>query len=191
MMKQIKGFVVANLLPYLAMAAAAVIFSGFALYAAYEKGGDDTDAKWRLRQVALAQAASDAIMELKDDNRALEKARAVDAANITNLMRQGVKRHATKANTIINDVRAGTIKLRVPTIYAPTSCTDGGGGAGGIRLGNDGSRRAELSRQASEFFIGEAARADEIVEKLTACQTQLLADRRKQGRHASVVSEVR
>lgn len=74
-----------------------------------------------------------------------------------------------KARFIVG-VRAGTIKLRDPF----QASTKSGGGITAEALGTTGGRDAEtgceLSAEASEFLYSEAARADKIVEQLTACQ---------------------
>lgn len=56
---------------------------------------------------------------------------------------------------------------------AGTAVTASGGG--------DGQTEAELSGEASEFLLGEASRANEVVHQLELCQAVVIEDRRLCG----------
>jgi len=67
--------------------------------------------------------------------------------------------------------------LRIGTVGTP-ACADPVPATSAGTTGRDGETRAELSPDAAEFLIGEASRADKIVEQLNACQAVLVQDRK-------------
>lgn len=80
-------------------------------------------------------------------------------------------------NAALAGVGNGTIVLRD---FGAPSCTDRGGAssqAGAPGSGNDGEAGSKLSERLANYLIGEATRADKVVDQLTACQAQVLSDR--------------
>jgi hypothetical protein len=128
---------------------------------------------------ALAEAAAK-IKQLEEERAAREKQHAAEVAKIDAEGQRRVKDAQATKDRFIADVRAGRIVLRDPGAH--NACPDGGGGGAGAPAPGagvgDGAGAGQLSGAAVEFLLGEAARADQVVERLTACQRILLEDRR-------------
>lgn len=76
-----------------------------------------------------------------------------------------------KKDAVIADLRAGTLRLRLPSDVPGTSTPAASPGK------CDGPAGSELPRSLAEFLLAQAARADEIVFQLQSCQAILRADR--------------
>lgn len=179
MIAKSKGFVWSGLLPYLVPAFVLAFGAWYAVSTIYEKGEKAERLKWEASQAKLAEDSTKAVLDLKAENHALEKSRYEYAANLTASLNNRIKQNENDGNRVIDDVRTGVIKLRVPTKSAAV-CDSGASGIGASLTRDNGTRGAELSDEAAQFFISETIRANRIVFKLTACQAQLAKDRGKQ-----------
>lgn len=78
-----------------------------------------------------------------------------------------------RRDSLIAQLRAGTLRMRDPG-PRPAVPPDGAvAQAGPGQPDHDGAGGAELSMQAGEFLLAEAARANGVVRKLTRCQGDL------------------
>lgn len=80
-------------------------------------------------------------------------------------------------NKTISDLRAGAVRLRdTGTRYTigPDPMSNAATGSGGC----NGSPGGQLSIETSEFIVGLAAEADDIVHQLDACQQIIIEDRK-------------
>ena len=86
-----------------------------------------------------------------------------------------LKNVSTQKNVIIDNLRAGAIRLRDPgTSY--TLGADKLPGVGATASGCNGEAGGKLSDATSEFLITEASRADEVTRQLQLCQKIILID---------------
>lgn len=78
-----------------------------------------------------------------------------------------------RRDSLIAQLRAGTLRMRDPGSRpaVPPDGTVAQTGPG--QPDHDGAGGAELSMQAGEFLLAEAARANGVVHKLTRCQGDL------------------
>jgi hypothetical protein len=182
-----RGFISPNLLIGLAILAALVaLLWGVRAYlsSVYEDG--------RERGVAetVAQYA-------KRDNQALRDAIAAKLTAEARVAATEIKAQATFAllaadyqkdvdnaearnRDVLNDLRAGALRLRDPGATACAAVSAGGQGAatpGAATRSND-QAGGELSAQFAGFLLSEAARADAITLQLGACQAVIREDRR-------------
>lgn len=133
------------------------------------------------RDNAALTKANDRIKELEDQARAKEHEHAQAMATASSKYQEDLKHEKTAKDRAIAALRSGDLRLRIPV-----ACPEGAGGSttaapGPGAIGRDGETRAELSVQASEFFVGLTNEADEVVRQLTACQAVVIADRKQQG----------
>lgn len=136
---------------------------------------------WLARENTALIKANARIKELEDQTRAREREHAQDMAAASAKYQEDLTHEKAAKNRAVADLRSGALRLRIPV-----TCPDGAGGSGSAPLGpgtagRDGEARAELSVQASEFLVGLASEADEVVHQLTACQAVVTADRKQQG----------
>ncbi|WP_416242773.1 lysis system i-spanin subunit Rz [Azospira sp. APE16] len=165
-----------------------VLLSGLLIGAFYAYGqqqfglGEKVErTAWLDRDNAALTKANDRIKELEDNYRAKEREHAQDMATALAKYQEDLKHEKAAKDRAIADIRSGDLRLRIPV-----ACPEGAGGSttaapGPGAIGRDGETRAELSVQASEFLIGLASEADEVVLQLTACQAVVIADRKQQG----------
>jgi hypothetical protein len=136
---------------------------------------------WLARENTALTKANARIKELEDQARAKEREHAQDMAAASAKYQEDLKHEKAAKDRAVADLRSGALRLRIPV-----ACPDGAGGSGIATpgpgtVGRDGETRAELSVQASEFLVGLASEADEVVHQLTACQAVVIADRKQQG----------
>jgi prophage endopeptidase len=142
-------------------------------------GKDVERVKWEKRENKELAAANKKIIDLTEKARADESLHAVKLASISAQYQEDLKNVKDKAARVISDVRAGTLKLRIPV--TERACTSEGSKVEASTERRDGEARAELSKEASEFLIGLTGEADEVVEQLQACQRIVEEDRRTCG----------
>lgn len=115
------------------------------------------------RQRAI-EVARDKEIELQDkDRQALETLRRENRETVA------------ERDRIIASIRADNLRLQERFRHqAGTRVPNSTGGT----TGDSGTRECGLRREDEEFIIREAARADQVVNKLTACQAKLNATQR-------------
>ncbi|HAF00402.1 MAG TPA: hypothetical protein DCG63_03820 [Methylophilaceae bacterium] len=146
------------------------------LYGVYHMGESDERMRWQLKESQALIAANEQILNLKNQKYDLEQQHKQDMATATAAHVKEIENVQNQANLAIDRVRAGTLKLRIPTLR-PTSCAGASSGASASLSGSEQAATSELSTEAAEFLIGEAKRADQIVSQLNACQAILNQER--------------
>lgn len=136
---------------------------------------------WLNRENTALTKANTQIKALEDKYRAQEQKHAQDMAAASAKYQEDLMHEKDTKDRVIADLRSGALRLRVPV-----TCPDGAGGSGTAApgpstIGRDGETRAELSISASEFLVGLANEADQVVRQLTACQAVVFSDRQAQG----------
>lgn len=135
---------------------------------------------WQERENAALTAANTRIATLEEQARISERDHAQAMADTSAQYQKELSDERATKDRVIADLRRGALRLRIPT----TDHAAGGSSAaahGTASLGGDGEARCELSVSASEFLVGLANEADEIVRQLAACQAVIAADRKLQG----------
>ena len=146
---------------------------------AYSAGQQAERAAWQSLESAKLLAANKRIRALEAERAAREAAHADALAAIDREKSKEVANVEARKERFVSDVVAGRIRLFDP---GARSCPRGGGDEGAApRAGagvGDGEGGGELSGPLAQFLIGEAARADKVVVRLSACQRILEEDRK-------------
>lgn len=147
-------------------------------------GKDKVEAVWQAREAKINADTAVAIQAAGAKTLAAERASAERAAAASTAYQNKLKEKDREKATAIANQRAGNIRLRDPnastsTCRDPVSPTGPGPGghpsSPGPRLPVEST--GVLSGRTSEFLIGEASRADKVVEQLAACQAIIKSDR--------------
>ena len=141
----------------------------------HKVGSDAVTVKWQKQAADVQRAQADALAAahagvITAERRAAEQLAAASARYQVALKEKEDEKQLAVA-------RAAARGLWVDTV---DTC---GGEAGNSEApapagGRDGSARSRLSEEAAGFLIGEASRADQVVEQLKACQGVVLEDRK-------------
>ena len=162
-----RGF---TLLAYGLVALALVIALSVALRKVYTAGEAAADARWQARELKInedtARKLADATAAALAESRAIAKRYNESSAGYQAKLRE--KDHAL--DIALNAVRSGERRLSIPVTDSNALCGTAESGTSAAAGGRDGEARAKLSDAAAGFLIGEASRADKVVEQLTACQ---------------------
>ncbi|WP_048811773.1 lysis protein [Methylobacillus flagellatus] len=162
----------------------ALLLAGLHLYGQHQfsLGEAAEKARWVARDNAALRAANAEIAELNTQARVQERQHAEAVATISRQFQEQLHHVKSQKDSVIADLRAGAVRLRIPVTPASTSAACSGipAEAFASAAGRDGGARAELSAEAAEFLVGLASEADEVVEQLTSCQALLRADRQVQ-----------
>lgn len=160
-----------------------VVMLGLVFSAGYFVNDQIWTVKWLKQQKALSDA-----------NGALERERASYQEQVNQWERhsgelslqiqdaydRGMKDGAAETNAVLAGVDAGNQRLRerfsCPKVTTKASVP----ATSSIASQFDGAGQAGLSREDAKFLVRIAGEADGVVRKLTACQSQLLIDRRKE-----------
>lgn len=135
-------------------------------------GKDKVEVVWQAREAKTNAATAVAVQAAGAKTLAAERASAEAVASVSAGYQAKLKekdREKATALAIAGGLRIGT--ARPAARGNAVSPTDSG------PVGRDGEASAELSRDSAEFLIGEASRADKVVEQLTACQAIIKSDR--------------
>lgn len=146
----------------------------------YLKGEHDgktaEKAEWQGRENTELTAANAKIFALEEGARKLEREHAQRLADISAKFEKDKANAAAQKERDIAAARAGALSLRIPS-----PCKDPGGSDGGAAPASpgerDGAKTTELPRAVTEFLLGFADDADEVVDQLTACQAVISSDR--------------
>lgn len=125
----------------------------------------------------LAQANAKIIL-LETAARAQEHQHAAQLAQVATTYEKEKADVAAQKDSVIAQLRAGTVRLHdpySPGFKAPGSPASPAAASTGRCDGGEGS---ELSQRTSEFLVGLASRADEVVKQLQACQAVVKSDRK-------------
>ena len=137
-------------------------------------GVDATEVVWQAREAKINAASAEAIKAAQDRVITAERASAARGAETSAEYQRKLKEKDREKATALAIARG----LRIGTTGAQ-ACGNAVPPVGPGTTGRDGETSSELSRDAAEFFIGEANRADKIVEQLNACQAIVAGDRMK------------
>lgn len=165
---------------------AVLLLAAAAVYAIYSYGqqqfglGEKAErATWLARENAQLTKANAKIKQLEEKYRQLEQDRAEVQAAISSKYQKDLNHVKTEKDRVIAGLRDGAFRLRIPVA---TRLNAYGGSAAEVAApacGRDGGTRTELPVEASEFLVGLASEADEVVKQLGACQAVINADRTK------------
>lgn len=146
--------------------------------ASYRFGVDVERGRNAVNENAKLAQLGEKLLTLQNQKHDLESLRVKEMKNITLKYEERLKDVEVNASNALAAVRAGALKLRIPTqVHAADSHRASGTVGASITL-DHAKADAELSDAAAEFFISEASRADQVVEQLNACQTQVDSDRK-------------
>lgn len=157
----------------------AAVVAAFYAYGQQQFGLGETSerAAWLARENIALTTANGRIKELENQARTREHEHAQDMAKASTKYQEDLKHEKAAKDRVIADLRRGDLRLRVP-VTCPVSAAGGRTAALGTgTAGRDAGARAELSVEASEFLVGLASEADEVVHQLGACQAIINADR--------------
>ncbi len=135
-------------------------------------------AAWLKRENAELTAANANIKALEEKYRQQEHDAADAIAVISFKYQEDLKHVKSEKDRVIAGLRGGAFRLRVPVAATSAACGDSAPEAASAPGGRDGGARAELSVTASEFLVGLASDADEVVRQLTRCQEVIIEDRK-------------
>jgi hypothetical protein len=120
-------------------------------------------------------------LRLSNEVRAKESAHAAKLASFSKTYQEQLQNVRLEKDKFISSVRAGSVKLYIPKPARSVGDYPTLGQVNVTASRCDASAEGELPRDVTEFLYGEASRADEIVNQLTACQAVVLEDRRVCG----------
>ncbi|BCB28409.1 hypothetical protein SKTS_32950 [Sulfurimicrobium lacus] len=168
------------------LAAVALIAAVVAAFYAYGQqqfglGMTSERATWLARENGALTKANGRIKELEEQARTREHEHAQDMAVASAKYQEDLKHEKAAKDRVIADLRRGDLRLRIPVTCPVPAAGDRTAALGTGPAGRDGETRAELSVEASEFLVGLASEADEVVHQLTACQAVVNADRKQPG----------
>jgi prophage endopeptidase len=132
---------------------------------------------WQKRSNVELASVNAEILRLTEKARLDERRHNDQLAAAAAFYEQEKKRALEAKDRAIADLRAGALRLRDPHA---TACPSSPGTAGGATTSpgeRDGGAPGRLSREAAEFLLGEATRANEVVHQLAACQAVVRSDR--------------
>jgi len=134
-------------------------------------------AEWLSRENTELTEANALIVALEEAAREKERQHALAMAAVSAQYQEDLRDEKATRDRVVADLRSGAQRLRIELARRETA---GGSGTaeGSASAGRcDGETHAELSVAASEFLVGLASEADEVVRQLTACQAVVTADR--------------
>lgn len=148
----------------------------------FSQGEEAEKSRWLARENIQLRAANEEISQLNTQAREQERQHAEAMAHISTQFQEQLHHVKSAKDSVIADLRAGAVRLRIPVTSASASAACGGipAEAFASAAGRDGETRAELSAEAAEFLVGLASEADEVTQQLSACQALLQADREVQ-----------
>lgn len=167
MTAQIKLVIV---LVVLGLAGAGFWYYGHWMYGEGKKAAELTVAQRDNKDLIAARAE---VSKLNADVRALEDQHAIEVAAIDTQGQEELRRVQAAKEKFVGDVVAGRIRLFDPYTRCPGNSADSASKVASALSVGDAARGAELSKPLANFLIGEASRADQVVVKLTTCQTLL------------------
>lgn len=119
----------------------------------------------------------DRLHELEEQVRQQEHDHSVEMAEIDKVNQKELTDARAKSGAFIDDVMSGKLRLYDPHARCGRPNSNTGETVASPSV-DHGATGAELSDEVERFLELEAARADEVVIQLTACQAILRADRK-------------
>lgn len=133
---------------------------------------------WQGKESKELSEANSLIQTLQTSAREKEYQKAEDTAQISKSYQAVLTAEGLKNEKIISDLRNGIIRLRQPSTPSPRTDSNTTSETTPATSGCNGETGSELSAGTSGFLYSKAARADKIVEQLTACQQIVTEDRK-------------
>ena len=143
-----------------------------------EEGHTAERVVWQARETAQLAEFNAKIIKLETDARAQEQQHAAHLDQIATTYEKEKADVTAQKDSVIAQLRAGTMRLHDP--HSPGFKAPGGPASpAAASTGRcDGGEGSELSQRTSEFLVGLASRADEVVKQLQACQAVVKSDRK-------------
>jgi len=139
----------------------------------HDRGIAEEKARWQARESAELAQANNTIAFLNNAYRDREQKFAIELNAQSTKYQEEKKRAKAQRDRDVAAVRDG-FRLSDPGARPAPACESGGGSAPATAVaaagGPDAARGGELSGEATGFLLGEAARADEVVDKLHRVQ---------------------
>ena len=144
----------------------------------FERGKAQVEARVAQRDNEALLEALNRLKMAQDRVRALEDQNKADLALAAANLKKGLDNAEKAKNVALAGVRDGSIRLRIDLAECTSnSVRNTPSAAGPSGQHNNGTTTGQLSREASEFLIGEASRADKIAKQLGAAQEIITKDR--------------
>ncbi|QKN87897.1 Rz lysis protein [Acinetobacter phage vB_AbaP_Alexa] len=140
------------------------------LHFTYTAGYDKSERVWLDKYTTeLGKLNDQLIASQRKERAAVEKQEQIEADLLAKQ-----KEQAANANAIINDLRAGNVRLRDQFKIKQCASVSGTTGSAG---GSDAASTGGLSEADVRFLVSEASRADQLAEQLIAAQQVITNDR--------------
>lgn len=131
---------------------------------------------WQAREAKNLQSYNDELRKQELEARGKELATAERQAAIDATYQENLRVSNNERDRALADLAAGRIRLR--NLAAALQARERGASEAAPGAGeHHGAEGAGLSDETSRYLVGEAARADAVVEQLTACQALVKSDR--------------
>jgi prophage endopeptidase len=160
---------------YLVAAIVGLVALGAAGYKGYGLGADHVRAEYADRYLAAVTEAAALTQATQEKYRAQEQAHSQAVAQIATDYQGRLTDAQAKTALALNSIRSGSVRLRDPGAKA---CSDPAPGTAATASRSDGDSASGLSDQLATFLVSEAARADQVVLQLSACQQVVISDRK-------------
>ena len=148
--------------------------------AGYDRGVDETKARYSARDNAALQAALAGLKAAQDRIAAVEAKAAAASASVDSQYQKGVKDGKANTDKLVAAARAGALRLRDPG--AVTGCSPGAvvgavPGAAPSPPSDSGASQGRLSDSATQFLLELTDSANAVEKQLAAAQALLQSDR--------------
>lgn len=160
-----------------ALAASIACGAVYLHHSGYKAGAASVQSRWDAQKLADANAYAQALAKADAQNRQQQAQWEQKLAAASSQYQEALRNVETKHTAALAALRAGTLRLRDP---GAGTGQDGSGAMSDVATSTsrrDGDASGELSGPSSEFLLGLAAEADEVAERLGACQAVVQADR--------------
>jgi len=157
--------------PWLLVGSGVLIIASY--FYGYSTGYDVSKSEWEAEKSIATKEAMDNMIAATDKVKSLEQQLATKQNKVEKI-------YVNKIRTVEVESKRITDIARNNGLFVNASCADSSNplpdSASGSSSSN-GTKKARLSREASEALISIAADADTIIHQLTACQAILEAER--------------
>lgn len=169
--------------PYLivgivAIAAATHLAAGYAGWKVRDNSARAQAQKETEQKLSELAVLNDKIIEMQREARAVEAFHAVRLTQVSESYQEKIRDAEIDKDKFVAGVRDGSIRMQLPRPHTERTNTSVLPEVVVTASRCDAAPGSELPSAVSEFLYSEAARADKIVEQLTACQAIVREDRR-------------
>lgn len=131
---------------------------------------------WQEKDRTELRNANAEIERLNNEARSEEAAKAKQLNQIAVAYEKDKEYELKKRDSVIADLRAGSIRLRDPGAGVKAGSSETSGSESSTSK-CDGGQGEELSRPLGEFLVSLAIEADSVVDQLHSCQCVVKSDR--------------